>query len=114
MNSKYIKINGKNYFLDMDAIMKWCLSSQKNVTTETELNEGYDVSEEGDLTMVSKVVRELKGSNPQDDTIKYDFIKMILVPIITEVPDFNEIEENLSLSLLFNTLIKMEFLKEIE
>lgn len=108
----YIKVYGKTYQLDMDAITNWCLSTS-GPFKETEINEGYDMSGDGEMKMISKVVRELKTSKSQDDTIKYDLVKMFLLPFLSSVKDINEIENNFSHTLLFNTLVKMKFLIEI-
>ena len=105
--------NGERYCLDIDAITKWCLSSSLNPSKETEINEGYDSDENGDIKITTKVVRELKTGNSQDDTIRYDFLKMLIVPFINNISNISEVCENFSYSLIFNTLIKMKFLVEI-
>ena len=113
MNSDFIKIGDETYYLDIDAIMNWCLVSGNNPTKETEINEGYDTNNEGDIQMMTKVVRELKTSNTQDDTIRYDFIKLIIAPFLGDIIDASEIKNNLSYTLLFNTLLNMKFLAKI-
>ena len=111
MEEYYINgLNGAKYYLDIDAITKWCLSSSLNPSKETEINEGYDYADNGDFQMTTKVVRELKASNSQDDTIRYDFIKNLILPFISEIRHIDEITDNFSNSLIFNTLIKMGFL----
>ena len=40
MNSKMITFEGETYYLDIDAIMKWCLSSGNKPFVETEINVG--------------------------------------------------------------------------
>lgn len=113
MTNKLIKIGGKTYYLDINALMKWCLSSTSNPFKETEINEGYDTNDEGEIQMMTKVIRELKTSNSNDDTIRYDFIKLLLTPFINGVVDIEELQSNFSYVLLFNTLIQMNFLIEI-
>lgn len=114
MKNDLISISGKKYYLDVDAIMKWCLASTTNPFKEIEVNEGYDTNEDGDMSMMSRVVRELKTNNAQDDTIRYDFFKLIVTPFIgNEEIDFNEINDNFSYALLFNTLLNKGFLVEI-
>lgn len=108
-----IGMNGEKYYLDIDAITKWCLSSSLNPSKETEINEGYDSDGNGDFQMTTKVIRELKTSNSQDDTIRYDFVKMLIQPFIGDITNFGEISDNFSYSLIFNTLLKMGFLVEI-
>lgn len=106
-------MNSEKYYLDIDAITKWCLSSSLNPSKETEINEGYDYGENGDFQMTTKVVRELKASNSQDDTIRYDFVKMLILPLMSGISNLSEISDNFSYSLIFNTLLKMGFLIEI-
>lgn len=114
MNSKLISISGKKYYLDVDAIMNWCLASSTNPVKEIEINEGYDTNEDGDIQMMSKVVRELKTGNSQDDTIRYDFFKLLVTPFISdEILTLSNIQDNFSYTLLFNTLINKGFLVEI-
>ena len=109
MNKNIIEINSEKYYLDIDAIIKWVLSSSNSIK-ENEINEGYDINDDGDLQLVSKVIREAKSTNSQDDTIKYDFIKLILTPFLGEITTFDDINLNLSYNILFNTLIQMKFL----
>ena len=113
MSNELITFNGETYYLDVDAIMKWCLSSTSNPFKETEINEGYDTNDDGDIQMMTKVVRELKTNNVQDDTVRYDFMKLLLAPFIGDIKTANEINNNFSYTLLFNTLIKMGFLVKI-
>lgn len=112
MIDNMITISGKKYYLDIDAIAKWCLTSAANPIQETEINEGYDTDDEGDMTMITRVVRELKTNNVQDDTIRYDFIKMLLGPFLGDL-QYDDITSNFSYTLLYNSLIKMGFLVEI-
>jgi hypothetical protein len=107
-----LNFNNKIYYLDVDAIMKWCLVSSNNPLKEIEINEGYDTNDNGDIQMMTKVVRELKTANSQDDTIRYDFVKFILMPFLGSITTIEEIKGNFSKTVLFNTLIDMGFLKE--
>ena len=111
--SKMLKVNDEIYYLDVDTIMKWCLSSGNSPSKETEINEGYDTNEEGDIQMMTKVVRELKTNNIQDDTVMYDFVKLLLTPFFGEIVTKQEIEDNFSYTLLFNSLINLGFLVKI-
>lgn len=99
---------------DIDAIMKWCLASTNNPFKETEINEGYDTNDDGDIQMMTKVVRELKTNNVQDDTVRYDFIKMLISPFLGDIVNKEDIEHNLSNTLLYNTLVNMGFLVKIK
>ena len=109
-----LMINDELYYFDIDAIMKWCLASTNNPFKETEINEGYDTNEEGDIQMMTKVVRELKTNNVQDDTVRYDFVKLLITPFLGEITNKEDIENDFSYTLLYNTLIKMGFLFKIK
>lgn len=113
MKNDLITFYGKTFYLDINKIMEWCLSSSTTPLKETEINEGYDTNDEGDLTMVTKVVRESKTNNTQEENIKYDFIKLILMPFMGDICSYEKIEGNFSYALMLNTLIKMGFLVEI-
>ena len=113
MENKFLKISNKNFYIDVDSIMKWCFSSSMPPIKETEINEGYDTNDDGDLMMVTKVFRESKSENTQEDNIKYDFVKVFLLPFLTELNSFQDIENNFFNTLMFNTLLKMGFLVEI-
>lgn len=114
MQNNLISISGKTYYFDIDAIMKWCLASSATPFNEVEINEGYDTDNDGDMMIMSKVVRELKTNNIQDDTIRYDFFKLIATPfIMNEEINLDEISNNFSYTLLFNTLLNKGFLVEI-
>ena len=112
MANNNIIIDNKEYYLDIDAIMKWCLTSSTNPFKESEINEGYDTDDDGDLKIATKVVRELKTANVQDDTVRYDFVKMLLTPL-GDIIDMEEIQNNLTYRVIFNTLIEKKFLVKI-
>ena len=111
MKNNLLKISGRIFYLDVDAIMKWCLTSKDTPAKEYEITEGYDLGDDG--TVGSKVVRELRSPNTQDDTIRYDFIKILMAPFFTDVTSFDELTEDFSLSMSFNTLVRMGFIVEI-
>lgn len=113
MSKNYIQYqDGRVFVIDMDGIMKWCLKSKDNPVKESEVTEAYDM--EDDSNVGSKVVRELKSPNTQDDTIRYDFVKTLLTPFLNDVFDVMAIGNDFHLSLMFNTLIDMGFIKEIK
>lgn len=107
MINKLMDFFKDKYYLDVDTIINWVFSSSDEQLKETEINEGYDTNEDGDIQMVSKVIRESKSNNTQNDTIRYDFIKLLLTPIING--DLNN-NQNLAYNILLNTLQKKGFL----
>ena len=113
MENNMITFDGVKYYLDINTIINWCLSSSNAPFKETEINEGYDTNDDGDLQMMTKVIRELKTNNVQDDTVRYDFVKLLLTPFLGDVKTKMDINSNFSHTLLFNSLIKMGFLVKI-
>lgn len=77
------------YIFDIDAIMGWVLNCQNSPSKEIEINEGYDVDDEGHMSMISKIYRETKSINSQDDTIRYDFIKVLLSEFMGNINEMN-------------------------
>lgn len=109
--SKSLIKSDEEYFLDINAIIKWCLSSSNTPFKESEINEGYDINDEGDIQLISKVIRETKTNNSQDDTIRYDFIKLLLHPFLCgEIYENKDVINNFSYNLIFNSLVEMKFL----
>ena len=111
MKKNYIKVDGKIYAFDIDAVMKWCLTSKDNPVNEYEITEGYDMEDVNNVG--SKVIRELRSPNTQDDTIRYDFIKLIVTPLISGMSFPEEMVEDPSFALVFNTCLEKGFIKEI-
>ena len=105
MKNKIMNFFKDEYYLDVDSIINWVLSSSDGQLKETEINEGYDTNEDGDIQMVSKVIRESKTNNTQNDTIRYDFVKLLLSPIFN-----GDFENNGKYNILLNTLQKKGFL----
>jgi intein-encoded DNA endonuclease-like protein len=101
------------YKLDINNIIKWCLDNSLNPFKEVEINETYDSDDDGDIQIMAKSVRELKTINTQNDTFRYDFIKVILSPFLSGDVTSEDLNENFSYRLLFNTLVDMNFLVEI-
>ena len=118
MNSKeyYIRYDNKVFVLDTQALIDYCLVSEDKTIRDSEITEGYERLSDDDegLTLTSKVIRENAGaSNPQNDMITYDVVKMFLTIILSQ-GDEDSPFENISFAIAFNTLVKMGFLYEIE
>ena len=114
-NSYYISYDGHFFAIDTQALIDYCLVSEDKTIRDNEITEGYEKLSEDDevLTLTSRVVRENTGaSNPQNDMITYDVIKMFL-SIVLGQGDEDKPFENISFALAFNTLSQMGFLVEI-
>ena len=82
-NKPYVYIGNKIYAMNLQKIADFCLVSDKLKNKESEVTEGYEVTDENGPELVSKVVREIKtNGNPQNDTIKYDLIRIFIDTVL--------------------------------
>lgn len=112
----YIEYEDKIFAVDVEALIEYCLKSENKDVQDRELTEGYErLSEDSDeLTLTSKVIRENTGaSNPQNDMITYDLIKMFISIVLSQNDEDNPFH-NVSFAIAFNTLVHMGFLIEIK
>lgn len=144
MNKKYISFNHKYYAFDMERVMAFCSAStneEKNIETtithvyDDSINDNDGISREKTIfnpvtktaitvnKPISKEVREVKSNcNGNFNSIRYDFIKLIINTIIetqvyndgTLVIQEDETDLSLGQKLCFNTLIKENLLVEIK
>lgn len=107
-----ISVEGKQYRINVSKLFELVSISDKSEKREQEITDGYDYNN-GDGTMhpVSKMIREIKTKgNTNIDNIRYDFFKMLLVPVLQE----NGIVLDFGTSICFNTLIAEGVLIPIE
>mgnify|MGYP003311366673 CR=1 FL=1 len=113
-----VTIGDKIYAFDVDEIFKFITRSDTGEAKETEIVNNYEVDSKQIPALLSKSIRELTTpGSPQIDNIKYDFIKTLIVELIT-LDDANlridEIDEvPFGTKLVVNTLIRKGFLIEI-
>jgi hypothetical protein len=115
LRKHYITYGNQIFAVDVDALIKYCLVSEEKNIRDNEITEGYErLSEEDDvLTLTSRVIRENTGaSNPQNDMITYDVVKMFLGVILSQSSDENPYT-NISFAVAFNSLANLGFLIEI-
>ena len=111
----FIKYDGRVFAVNTQALIDYCLVSEDKTIRDSEITEGYEkLSEDEDtLTLTSRVIRENAGaSNPQNDMITYDVVKMFLSVVLSQ-NDEDVPFQNLSFAIAFNTLVDMGFLHEI-
>ena len=111
-NKPYIYIGNKIYAMNLQKIADFCLVSDKLKNKESEVTEGYEVTDENGPELVSKVVREIKtNGNPQNDTIKYDLIRIFIDTVLAAEGMMPEMTTGMKIA--FNTLVENGFLYEI-
>lgn len=112
MNKPYIYIGNKIYAMNLQKIADFCLVSDKLKNKESEVTEGYEVTDDNGPELVSKVVREIKtNGNPQNDTIKYDLIRIFIDVVLGAEGILPEMTTGMKIA--FNTLLENDFLYEI-
>ena len=108
---------GKRYAIDFEAFKRMCLPTNKDLggTREYEISQVYELGEDGDLNLSSKVEHETKSStNPQNDMIVYDVIKMLIVSLLENNGTEKEFEYDFGTAFALNTLISIGVVVEVE
>lgn len=112
LDNNFIYIGQKIYAMDLQRIADFCLVSDKLKNRESEVTEGYEVNDENGPELVSKVVREIKtNGNPQNDTIKYDLIRIFIDVVLSAEGIVPEMTTGMKIA--FNTLLANGFIYEI-
>lgn len=111
--------DNRKWGVDIEKFTKYCLTSDSEKSKDTEVTEGYEKSDSGDMVQVSKIIREVNSQgNTQNDTIRYDLIKTLLSVILDKkVMNFGSLEKetqfDFSFNIAFNTLLKAGIIYEI-
>lgn len=112
--------DNRKWGVDIDKFTSMCLTSDNERSKDTEITEGYEKSDGGDMVQVSKIIREVNSQgNMQNDTIRYDLVKTLLgVLLDKKVMNFgsleNEAQYDFSFNIAFNTLLKAGIIYEIK
>lgn len=110
----FIEFDGVNYALNYEKLKEICLtSSNDNGTREFEISQAYEVNEDGELEISSKVEHETKSNkNPQNDMIMYDMVKLLIVSLVENASKtFKDLD--LGSVITINTLLSWGILEEI-
>ena len=112
--NNYIKFKGVSYAFDLDAIKNACLISGDQNGKETEVTEAYETDDDNNLSLASKIVRDIKSTgNPQNDMIIYDVVKLFIIRLIDNTQTEREFDMDFSTALAINTLLKWGMLIKI-
>lgn len=112
--------DNRKWGVDIDKFTKLCLTSDTEKSKDTEITEGYEKDDNGDMHQVSKIIREVNSQgNIQNDTIRYDLIKTLLSVVLEKkVMSFgtveNELQYDFSFNIAFNTLLNAGIIYEIK
>ncbi len=112
--------DNRKWGVDIDKFTKLCLTSDTEKSKDTEITEGYEKDDNGDMHQVSKIIREVNSQgNIQNDTIRYDLVKTLLSVVLEKkVMSFgtveNELQYDFSFNIAFNTLLNAGIIYEIK
>lgn len=112
--------DNRKWGVDIDKFTKLCLTSDTEKSKDTEITEGYEKDDNGDMRQVSKIIREVNSQgNIQNDTIRYDLVKTLLSVVLEKkVMSFgtveNELQYDFSFNIAFNTLLNAGIIYEIK
>lgn len=116
----FFTADNRRWGVDIDRFTKICLTSDNEKSKDTEITEGYEKDDNGTMTQVSKIIREVNSQgNMQNDTIRYDLFKTLLMVVLDKkVMNFgcfeNELQYDFSFNVAFNTLLKEGIIYEIK
>ncbi len=104
---KYLHFGEHTYVLKLDKIKELCLSPSKDGGgREIQIAQTYEVDENDELNLVSKVEHETKSiGNIQNDMIIYDIFKLLLVSLLENNNTQDNFELTFSNVLVINTLL---------
>lgn len=107
-------MNDKSYVFDINKIMEFCFDLVDERTNDSEITESYVVNEENNkLEVVSKQVREIKGSdNTSKNTIRYDMIKMF-IDVLVNADNGEQRPLTFGEAIIINTMINENLIREI-
>ena len=113
--SHLIEIYGKKYSFNLDKVKEICLkNSESGGTIQREISQAYDMQDDGDYVVSSKVEHETKViGNSQNDMIIYDIVKLFIVTLL-ENSSTNDDDIDLGTALALNTMLDWGLLYEVE
>ena len=103
-----------NLIYDLDAIKDFIFGNDEGRSSDVEITETQVRNEDGQLETQSKISREVKSTDANRQTIRYDLIKMFM-----DILDNVEIDQELApvslgQKMVLNTMGSYGLIKEIE
>lgn len=107
----------ENLVIDLDAVKKFVFEedSTTDKTHDNEITETYSLDEKGKMTLLNRVIHEVKGSDfSNKETIRYDLIKTFL-SMMDDVEIDNEITPmTFGQRMVLNTMIAYGLIKGVK
>jgi hypothetical protein len=115
MGKKYIDFGEHTYRFNLEKIKELCLSSSANGgAREIQIAQTYEVDEDNEMNLLSKVEHETKTfGNSQNDMIIYDIFKIMLVSLLEIDNNKTHFVPTFANALVINTLIEWGILEKI-
>ena len=109
--------NKFQYVLNLEKIMEFVFANSSFRNTDSEITESYNNTPEEGLSLVNKIIREVKqkGDNSTEATIRYDLIKLFITSLL-EMPmgEEDEMFTTIGDTLIVNTMLNENFLSVIK
>lgn len=111
-----IVFKGQSYSINLLKLKEICLSSSKDGgTKEVQIAQTYEIDENGEFELQTKVEHETKTiGNPQNDMIIYDIVKLLIISLLENGSTEEEFEITFGHQLAINTLLNWGILEEIK
>jgi len=110
-----ITFGGNTYRINLLKLKEVCLSSSNEGNTkEIQIAQTYEIDEDGELELQTKVEHETKTiGNPQNDMIIYDIVKILIMSLLENDNTQKDFEITFGLQIAINTLLSWGILEEI-
>ena len=115
MKNEFVKFGSYTYRLNLDKLKEICFkTSEYGGSKEIEIAQTYEIDDDDELSLVSKVEHETKSiGNSQNDMVTYDLFKLLLVSLLEIDLTVNNFEPTFGVALTINTLLSCGILEKI-
>lgn len=112
---EYIKFGNYTYRLHLEKLKELCLTASKEGGgKEIQIAQTYEVDENDELSLISKVEHETKSiGNNQNDMIIYDIFKLLLVTLLEDDRTTENYKPTFNTTLAINSLLSWGILEKL-
>ena len=103
-----------NLIYDLDAIKDFIFGNDEGRSSDVEITETQVRNEEGQLETQNKITREVKSTDANKLTVRYDIIKMFMDTLDNVEIDQELAPVSLGQKMVLNTMGSYGLIKEIE
>jgi hypothetical protein len=115
INPGVINFGDYTYRINLDKLKEICLtSSNMGGAKEMQIAQTYEMNDDDELTLLSRVEHETRSSNnPQNDMIVYDIVKILLTVLLEDNSTLDNITPTFNRAITINTLLSWGVLEKI-